>query len=158
MNHPILVGEGLDGNGSKQVNVDGFYLHAGNDLGECIAVSDGLISSQSKRLDFGDKITLSCSVTVPTLQDFKNLCNGTENRKNLRIFDQFLTKFKYLGIFGNPVPNKNGDWAEIEREASTENLGRAGNYEELKNSCKNFASSLEVEIFHSKVGSPESGF
>ena len=136
----------------------GFFLRAGDSLGECITADDGLTDSQSKRLDFGDKLTLSCSVTVNTLEEFKELCNDTEKRQKLRIFDQFLSNFKYLGIFGNPAPHKNGDWAETEFEASTENFGRAGNYEELKNSCKNFTSSLEVEIFHSYVGSPESGF
>ena len=36
LNHPVLVGEGLDTNDSKQVNVLGFYLRSANNLGECI--------------------------------------------------------------------------------------------------------------------------
>ena len=81
----MLVGEGLDASNSKQVNVLGFFLQAADNQGECITTENGLIDSQSKRLDFGDKITLSCSVTVSTLEEFKQLC--TEGRENLKIFD-----------------------------------------------------------------------
>ena len=105
----------------------------------------------AQRLDYGDKLTVSCAVEVADADDFKTLCESTTARKDLWIFYQFINSFHFLGIFGNAQINYEQDWVQTVRN-STDNLEVAGVYDETKKSCKQFTSSLEVEILTSKVG------
>ena len=50
-------------------------------------------------------MTVSCSKKVASPDEFKSECESTTARTDLKIFDQFLNNFKYLGIFGNAQTN-----------------------------------------------------
>ena len=154
LNHPLLVGQGLLSGEAKDVNVFGFFARASDNKGGCIAklVPDGSPSDASaQRLEYGNKLTVSCDIAATTEADFKNICASTTARTDLEIFAQFLDRFKYLGIFGNAQPGYGGDWVETVFSA-TEDLTEAGDYDVAKKTCKNFAASLEVEILTSQVG------
>ena len=74
----------------------------------------------------------------------------------MKIFDQFLNDFQYLGIFGNAATNHGQDWTKtLGLEDAAKKVTEPGSFNDFKKSCKNFASSLEVEILTSQVGSED---
>jgi len=78
--------------------------------------------------------------------------NSTFQKRNeLKIFSQFINDFEYLGIYGNAQTKHSEDWLGT-IFVDEEKLSEAGEYDSFKKSCKNFASSFEIEILTSKVG------
>ena len=98
-------------------------------------------------------MTVSCGVEMTTIDEFKAECESETARTDLKIFDQFLSNFKDLGIFGNAQTDHERDWVQtLGLEYAIGNLTEAGNYNEHKKSCQKFSSSLNVEILTSQVG------
>ena len=69
----------------------GFYVRASNNQGECIPKSVALSDSPAHRLEYGNKMTVSCAVEVSTLDEFEAECISETARTDLKIFDQFLS-------------------------------------------------------------------
>ena len=63
------------------------------------------------------------------------------------IFDQFVTNFKYISIFGNPDPDYDQDW----RTVIFEDLDLTGTYDATKKACS-VHNSLDIEVLTSQVG------
>lgn len=63
------------------------------------------------------------------------------------IFDQFVTNFKYISIFGNPDPNYDQDW----RTVIFEDLDQTGTFNSEKKTCSVY-NSLDIEVLTSQVG------
>lgn len=87
------------------------------------------------------------------MDEFKTECERTDAYLNLKIFDQFMSNFHYLGIFGNANPEYKQDWVKVVfSDAEKEKLSEKGVYDEFTETCTKITSSLEVEILTSKLG------
>lgn len=85
------------------------------------------------------------------LANFEAFCNSETARTELEIFAQFIERFQFIAIFGNPNLNAKGDWIQtIYSEAETA-LKAAGAYDADRKSCK-MNAALDVEIITSRVG------
>ena len=109
---PLLISKGTDENGSEQVEVNGTFLQAGDLSGACIAQTTMLNNFQSERVDFDKFITMSCSVSFATLQDFKTYCESGK-AASLRIFAQLSQKAQKIGTFGNASTHNTRDWVSV---------------------------------------------
>ena len=69
----------------------------------------------------------------------------------MEIFDQFLSRFLYLAIFGNPNINYEGDWIATILEDAKTKLQEAGTKDDARQSCTLYAA-LEIEVLTSQVG------
>ena len=121
-------------------------------MGRCLAKE--LTGGPSQRLDFAKHQSLSCYQTfegTDALANFEAFCNSETARTELEIFAQFLERFQFIAIFGNPNLNAKGDWIKtIYSEAETA-LKTAGEYDAARKSCK-MNAALDVEIITSRVG------
>lgn len=83
---------------------------------------------------------------------FKDYCNSA---LELEMFDQFIERFNYMAIFGNPNVFYGKDWLKVIK-TNILSLQTGGRYDtdstQSFNECR-FTGSMEVEILTSKMGS-----
>ena len=72
-------------------------------------------------------------------------------RTELEIFAQFIERFQFIAIFGNPSINFNDDWIKAIYTDAEAALKKAGTYDADRKSCK-LNAALDVEIITSRVG------
>ena len=152
LNQPLIVGEKEDSNKIKEVKLLGTYINGPDNMGNCLAkeLSDG----PSQRLDFGKHQSISCFkqfTGVDALTNFEAFCKSETERVELEIFAQFLDRFQYVSIFGNPNISFNNDWKKPIIAEAAEGLKKAGTYDAERKACK-LTAGLDVEIITSRVG------
>lgn len=93
---------------SKKVSVIGTYVRGSSSNGQCLAALE--TSGPADLLEFGKTSSTSCSVPLTTLSDFEAFCKSTTARTEKEIFAQFIDRFQFVSIFGNPNINFSEDW------------------------------------------------
>ena len=129
------------------MSVIGTYVRGSSSNGQCVAALD--TSGPADLLEFGKQSSTSCTVPLATLPDFEAFCLSTTARAEKEIFAQFLDRFQFVSIFGNPNINFSKDWVATIREEATDKLKEAGTMD--GNACTIYAG-LEIEILTSQVG------
>ena len=102
-------------------------------------------------MDFGKQMASSCHVTIGTLTEFQAFCESATERASKEIFAQFLERFKFVAIFGNPSVDYTEDWVETISADAAAAVSKPGVYDESRQSCT-LTTALEVEIMTSQVG------
>lgn len=85
------------------------------------------------------------------MTEFQAFCESETGRVDREIFAQFIDRFQFIAIFGNPSMDLKDDWiATISTEAAKA-LKTAGKYDAERKSCV-FNAALDIEILTSRVG------
>lgn len=146
LNQPLIVAKDGTADTSKKISVLGTYMKGPDVKGTCLAA--GQFGGLSKRIDFGKQTSSSCHVTLETLSDFKTFCQSETELASYEIFNQFLERFKFLAIFGNPNVDYAGDWIPTVVTEAADAVNTAGQFNEARSSCT-LVTALEVEIMTS---------
>ena len=149
MNQPLIVARGEDSGSTKIVPVLGTFVKGPNDDGKCLEKEQ--TGGQAQRLDFAKQQSTSCFVQFETYDEFKAFCESVDERANKEIFAQFLDRFKFISIFGNPNLNLKDDWLGTIFDDAASILKTAGTANDSNQSCE-MATALDIEIMTSKVG------
>ena len=127
----------------------GMYVKGPDTSGNCLAKDEN--GGSGLRLDYGKHQSTSCSENFDSFASLVSFCESTTARADLEIFAQFLDRFKYVAIFGNPNINFKGDWITTILEDATTAIKTAGTVDNARKTCA-LTSALEIEIITSKVG------
>jgi len=94
-----------------ELEFEGFQIRGADTNGECLQKNAVQGKGPTQKLKFGSTTILTCKSAEKTSeQDFETYCNS---QLDIELFDQIISRFKYLAIFGNPNVNYGKDWVKV---------------------------------------------
>ena len=135
-------------------------MYGSDYLGSCFQATDDVQESiyPKKELKFGQNLVVSCkiSLTLSELQQYcvQNSSNYEITKKyDLKIFNQLLTNFTFLGIFGNADPEYTDDWIPVLKEnLHGITIPSSGYFWDAESKTCNNMVGIQVRILASELG------
>lgn len=147
----LIVGQEKSKTLPQKVNFTGFSMYGADPTGKCYpAATADTQYYPSVPLTWGSGSVMSCAKEFSSGIDFESWCTAKSTISSLKIVDQFLTNFLYLGIWGSvDVTNPNDFIKVIQPDPIA--FSTPGVFNKNDNSCE-LNSGVEVEVIIGKIG------